>query len=194
VSPRAPGPTPDLLLDRRIRDGDSSAEDELVSRFSRPVFVMLLARLGDVEAARDLAQDVLLSVLRALRDGKLEQPERLAAFVRGTAKNLANNYLRTQQRRRIRGETDWQSSDPDPEFRLEQREEAKLVEIALRDLASRDRKILLWTLVDGRSATEVAARLGMSPGAVRQRKSRALGRIRRRFRKLSRKGPWSHSR
>ena len=65
-------------------------------------------RTRDREFARDLAQDVLMHVLTALRDGQLRDQERLAAFVYGTARNVMNNYLRTGRQRR---------TEPlDPEF------------------------------------------------------------------------------
>ena len=40
----------------------------------------------------------MLAVVRALRDEQLREPERLAGFVYGTARNVINNYLRTRSR------------------------------------------------------------------------------------------------
>ena len=63
--------------------------------FSHRIFVMGVARTHDREAARELVQDVLIAVIGALRKGQLQDADKLAAFVHGTARNLINNQLRT---------------------------------------------------------------------------------------------------
>ena len=85
-------------LAERIRSREPSAEEELVRLFTDRIRFLVLARTRDPEAARDLAQEVMLAVVRALRGGQLREPERLAGFVYGTARNLINNYLRTRSR------------------------------------------------------------------------------------------------
>ena len=84
-------------LAERIRQGDASAETELVHEFTRRIFVMGIVRTHDREAARDLVQDVLIAVIGSLRKGQLLDPDKLAAFVHGTARNLINNRLRTER-------------------------------------------------------------------------------------------------
>ena len=44
-------------LVERIASGERSAESELVRRFYRPVFSMVLARTGDIQVAQDLTQE-----------------------------------------------------------------------------------------------------------------------------------------
>jgi len=70
-----------------------------VHEFSRRVFVMGVVRTRDREAARELVQDVLMAVIGALRKGQLQDADKLAAFVHGTARNLINNQLRSQSQR-----------------------------------------------------------------------------------------------
>ena len=86
-------------LAERIRHGDTSAETELVREFTQRIFVMSLVRTHDREIARELVQDVLMAVIGALRKGQLQDPDRLAAFVHGTARNLINNRLRNESQR-----------------------------------------------------------------------------------------------
>ncbi len=67
------------------------------------------------------------------------------------------------------------SPEPTPEALLFQRALAQI-----RDHLQKNTWDAFWrTTVDGRPATEVAAELGMSPGAVRVAKSRVLHRLRR---------------
>ena len=82
----------------RIRQGDADAETELVHRFTPRVFAMAVVRTRDPETARELVQDVLMAAIGALRNGKLQDADRLAGFVQGIARNLINNRLRTEGR------------------------------------------------------------------------------------------------
>src|SRR5215472_1312230 len=87
------------LVDR-IRKGDSSAQEEFVNLYRRPIQAIATARTGDPEAARDICQDVLIAVLAAIERDKIREPDKLSAFVQGTARNLINNFLCTQKHRR----------------------------------------------------------------------------------------------
>src|SRR5262245_66681818 len=88
-----------VALVRRIRDGDRSAEDELVENYLRGVFLIAVARTRDREAARDLTQEILMAVLQALRQGQIRESNKLAAFIQGTARNRSNKHLRTPAHR-----------------------------------------------------------------------------------------------
>jgi RNA polymerase sigma factor (sigma-70 family) len=173
-------------LVERIRRQDPSAEEELVHLFSARVTFLVLARTRDREAARDLTQDVMLAVVLALRNGRLREAERLAAFVYGTARNVINNYLRMRGRQPKEdpiGDGLSLPSMPDP---IEHTERADLVQRALGALDSTDRKILLLTLVEGLKPGEIAVRLGLTSEVVRTRKSRALKKTIERVKTLSR--------
>jgi RNA polymerase sigma-70 factor (ECF subfamily) len=186
----APTATGDLArVAERIRAGDSSAEDELAREFGERIRVFLTMRTREADTARDLAQDVMINVLTALRRGQLREPERLAAFVYGTARNIMNNYLRTGRRERSEPlELDVAAATPDPAVAFEAGERQELVRRGLAGLNRADRGILLMTLVDGLKPGEIAWRLGLTAEVVRARKSRALKRVVDRIEGLSRKG------
>src|SRR5262249_22348806 len=86
-------------LAERIHRGDEAAEEELVNAYRRGILAIATARVRDREAALDLTQEVLMAALRALREGHLREPEKLPAFIQGTARNIINNFLRTRIRR-----------------------------------------------------------------------------------------------
>ena len=181
-------PEEQSTLVERIRAGEPSAEEELVRIFRDRVTFFALARTRDPEAARDLTQDVMLGVVRALRSGHLRDAERLAAFVHGTTRNLINGYLRARSRLR---------EDPidaalDVPALAEQsgqdHERNVLVRRALRALTPSDHKILWLTLVEGLKPGEIAARLGLTSEVVRARKARAIKKTRERIKRLSRYG------
>jgi RNA polymerase sigma factor (sigma-70 family) len=182
----AAGETQSWLGDR-VRAGEVAAEEELVSTYRRGVFAIAAARTRDREAALDLTQEILIAVLKALRDGQLRDPEKLTAFVHGTARNLINNYLRMRVRR---AECEL---DPDRTYvpnlveAIESAERRRLVHLELETFSIADQQILLLSLVDGHTLLEVAHRLNMSHDAVRARKSRLLRKITKKFERMSHK-------
>lgn len=174
-----PAARDDLLLVEAIRRGEPDAEAEFAERFRDRVLNVALRRLKDPEAARDVAQETILAALLSLRDGRLNHPERLSAFVFGTARNLINNYVRSSVRRNERALTEDMPAQTDPfgtDF-----ENRTLLRSALATLPPHDQQILRLTLVDQLNPGEIARLLGLRPDVVRARKTRALKRIKRKI-------------
>jgi RNA polymerase sigma-70 factor (ECF subfamily) len=178
-------------LTERIRAGEAAAEEELVARFRERVFVLALFQTRDRETSHDLTQDTLLRVLRAVREGHLREPERLAGFVCGIARNLVREHVRANQ---AHGGLPAPEPPPvpDAEERLEEAERSFLVHRVLRGLAMPDRLVLRLSLVDELSPAQIAERMGVTPDAVRQRKTRALRRARALLARLSQPSPNGH--
>src|SRR5262249_13114008 len=89
-----------VSLAERVHIGDRGAEGELLWHFTPRVYALLCARTRDREASRDLLQDTLIVLIRALRQGQLREPGKLTAFVLGIARNTAQSHLRSRMRRR----------------------------------------------------------------------------------------------
>jgi RNA polymerase sigma-70 factor (ECF subfamily) len=179
-------PREQSTLAERIRSREPAAEEELVHLFADRIRFLVFARTGDREIAPDLTQDVMVAVVRALREGHLRDSDRLAAFVYGTARNIINNYRRTRSRLPAEDQLDADlpaASTPDP---VEDSERATVVRRALAALDSTDRKILWLTLVEGLKSGEIAVRLGLASDVVRTRKSRATKKMFDSVKRLSR--------
>jgi len=162
-------------LVEQLRAGDADAERYFHETFGRLVRGMALSEFPDAEAARDIAQEVLLVSIVAIRNGTILHENNLGGFVYGTARNVISNW----RRRRIRdtrrngpAPSDDLPANPGPDPDGEDRVEEALAEI--RRLPPVDRQILQWALVEGRTSREISARLGISAAAVRKRKSRAI--------------------
>lgn len=179
-------PEQQSTLAERIRARDPSAEEELVRLFSGRIALMARIRTRDAEAARDVTQDVLLAVFRALWSGQLREAERLTAFVYGTARNLINNHLRTRSRLPAEDPLDDSHAVASLPDELENTERGALVRRALAVLDSTDRQILLLTLIEGLKPAEIGVRLGLTSEVVRTRKSRALRKATEQVNHLSR--------
>jgi len=180
----------DLAL--RLQAGDSASEDELARLFHPHLLAMAASRLNDRETAREIAQEAILGVLSALREGRLREPEKLPAFVVGTGRNLINNSLRQKVQRPEPlnlGSKEAAIPSPDPdasESSLEKEERRDVVFDAIQGLRPVDRRILYLTLAEGLKPQEIAAEMGLKPETIRLRKSRALKRVRRKLKKMTR--------
>jgi RNA polymerase sigma factor (sigma-70 family) len=188
------GVTEQRRIVERVLAGDRSAEDEFVRWFQPRVYATLVGRTADREASRDLAQDAMIAALRTLRQGGLEDPEKLSQFIQGIARNLAYSYVRTRTARRprenmLRPELEQRIASPLRQAELETAAMEENVERALQDLEAADRDILLWTM-QGRKPREIAGSLNLTSEVVRQRKFRAIQRIKDSIKRMSRtEGP-----
>jgi len=159
----------------------------LVAQYGPGVLAIATVRTGNRDTARDLTQDILIAVIKAVRTGQVRETDRLAAFIQGTARNLINNHFKMRGRR---GETDLDDAGPmpiDPVQEFEAAERARLVHDELVRHSALDQQILLFSLVDGHSLAEIAGRLKLSHEAVRARKSRLIRKLAKRFKGLSQK-------
>lgn len=162
-------------LAARVQAHEPEAEDELVQRFRPGLLAVMRARTRDPQAAPELAHDTLLAVIAALREGKLRDPERLAGFVHGVAKNVLASHFRSRAREPVIVPLDSDLPAPAPDD-PEERERRQIVLRAVDELAPLDRQVLDLSLVHGLRPGEIARRLGLSPEAVRMRKMRAVRR------------------
>ena len=170
----------------RVAEGDATAETELVHLFTPRIFMMGMVRIGEREAVRDLVQEVLISVICALRKQQLLDSEKLAAFVAGTARNLINNYLRKKTRRPREETLSWDLEQVVIDAELVETEQTRVLEQALRELDEDDRQLVNMILTDGLKPRQIAARLGLTAEVVRSRKLRAVRRLANLVREMSR--------
>jgi len=170
-------PSADEDLVAAIADGDAEAEQIFAARFLAPVHTMLLARSRNFELASDLQQDVMIEAICALRRGQLRDANKLAAFLGGIARNMLNNYFRSQ---REPEPLELPDDLPDLSFwqdRAEEEEREAQANEVIASLEPLDRAILQMTLVEGLKPGLIAERLQLSPEVVRQRKLRATRRV-----------------
>jgi len=171
------GVTDDASLAERIRRGDRAAEDSLIGRYAGQVLATAMVRVRDREAARELVDDVMMATVIGLRRGTVHDTARLGAFIHGTTLNLVHNHLRVRCRSpQTETLTDW-SPALDSADVCEKDSDLRELRSCMARLRPDDNQILFMSLVDGLHPGEIAARLGLSVGVIRQHKSRALKRL-----------------
>lgn len=142
----------------------------------------LYRKVWDEERAKELVQETFLRALD--RD-----PDDPRGWLFTVAGNLARDEQRKLIRRRkhltlIRAEGDPTDPAPDPQRELEERERRVRARDALESLGERDREaLLLWDA--GLSYDEIAARTGLSRGAVGTTLARARKRLREAYAQAS---------
>jgi RNA polymerase sigma-70 factor (ECF subfamily) len=155
----------------------TAAESELYRRFAPRVRLYGLRHLRDGGAADDLAQQVMLVVIERLRGGAVRDPEQIASFVLGTSRMVAIGLRRTELRREhIRDR--FESREPAVVGIDEAAMDGARLRPCLAAVKERERTILLLTFYAEKGAGEIAAALGMTPGAVRVSRHRALASMR----------------
>ncbi len=154
---------------------------EIYERFRTPVMRFGLQRLRNRADAEDLAQETLKRVVEAVNEDRIEEPDAIAGFVYKTAQHVYFKSLRkrgTEQRALSRYSNPGQEiSDDQPMTTLLQDERRDRVRTAIDALEADDRNLLQYLYGQGMKPREVARVMGMTPGAVRVRKHRALKRL-----------------
>ena len=171
----------DEALARRIaggQPGSTAAEEaELYRRFAPRVRLYGRRHLRNDAASDDLSQEVLLLTIERLRAGEVRRPEEIGSFILGTSRMMAHSERRVVRRREALAARFMDTAAeiaPSSTVTLD----APRVAACLRALAERDRLVVLLTFYAEREAPQIAEDLGVSPGAVRAIRHRAMAHLR----------------
>jgi RNA polymerase sigma-70 factor (ECF subfamily) len=170
-------------LIERAKHGDVRSYEQLVERYQgiavRTAYLVTRAS----QDAEDAAQEAFVKAYYALsrfRDGAPFRPWLLRIVT-----NEASNRVRSARRRerlalRV-AERDRPSGDaaPSPEAAALEGERDRLLLDAVARLPRRDQQVIAYRYFLDLSEAEMAQALGVRPGTVKSRLSRAMGRLRR---------------
>jgi RNA polymerase sigma factor (sigma-70 family) len=168
-----------VLLNRFASSADGDAFAALVRRHWPMVWCVCRRVLHDAHEAEDASQATFLVLAR--KAAALRRPDRLAAWLHGTAHHLALN-CRTADVRRKRRDAGWFRSAPtapprDPLEELTAREFLACVDEEVRRLPEVYRLPVILCCLEGYSQEEAARRLGWTPGSVKGRLERGRTRL-----------------
>ena len=163
--------------------GPDEVAAALVAQFWDRLRFFAIRRLRDAALAEDVAQETLRRTLESLRAGRVEKPESLPSFLFETARHVcmhssrsAGRQARAFERVAAEGEED-ASAESDPLGALISEERRREVRECLGRLEAADREVLALSYEQTMGAEEIGRRLGISAGAVRVRRHRALARL-----------------
>ena len=169
----SPGVT-DAELIARCRDGDQSAWEALVRRHS--ALVAAIVRGGFRLSPAD-AEDVFQEVFTRLyvRLGSIREGDAVRGWIAQVARNAALDQIRRSGREVVTGEPLDESAFDEP---LGGVEEALSVRAALSQLPAHQQEILDRFFARDESYDTIGAELGIPPGTIASRISRALAALR----------------
>jgi RNA polymerase sigma factor (sigma-70 family) len=182
--------TDDAALVRRARAGDRDAFARLVRQHYPLVLVLCRRVVGPSALAEDAAQEAVLTAMLQL--DRLRRPERFGAWLAGIGLNLCRLWLRERSRapgpwRRLGDEqTDVEPVDrgPDPADLAADADAARRVRAAVMALPPGQRAAVMLHYLAGLTQPQVAATLGVEPGAVKTRLHKARRALREPLRAL----------
>jgi RNA polymerase sigma-70 factor (ECF subfamily) len=163
----------------------AGSESEMVERYSRGLGYLLVRQIGDEERARDLLQETFCIAIEKLRTTELENPERLAGYLRGIAARVALNAGRCRKRQPAGLDHAAVAALPDHERRQFQRVASEETQAAVHKIlqsmpVERDRELLIRFYVYDQDKDEICRELGLNSRHF----NRVLYRAKNRFRKL----------
>jgi len=167
----------DAELVRRIGTGDTEAESELFRRMAPRIRLYGLRHLRDEHASDDLTQQVLITTLKALRAGRLREPEKLASFVLGTCRMTVLDLRRNAQRKDRLLEQFGADLHATVQPSIPQLDHDRLAR-CVQSLKERDRAVIVMTFYDEQTGADVARFLGTSEANVRVIRHRAIHQLR----------------
>ena len=168
----------ELRLIERVLQVDTNAFEPLVLENQQRVYTVALRITGNEADAWDAAQEAFLRAYRSLKDFRGES--RFSTWLYKLAGSAASDLLRRRRDAQLVSLQDEEESlqeIPDerfePETELEKKELRENVRRALALLPADYRRILTLRELGGLSYEELADELGLEPGTVKSRLSRA---------------------
>ncbi len=168
--------------------------EELIEKYEKKIFNLILRHIGDRDEAADLTQDTFVNAYRAF--GAFRGECKISTWLCQIAMNHCKNRFRQRDRRReVEGPSldaptssdpdanpleipDWQHS---PHRVVEGRELQRLIQQAIQSLTPEYRTVIVLCDLQGHSYQEIAAITGLTLEAVKTRIHRGRLMIRRKL-------------
>jgi RNA polymerase sigma-70 factor (ECF subfamily) len=183
-------------LIERLRQRDEGAFNELVRLHQAAVFRQLLRVIGDPAEAEDLAQEVFVTVFKAI--DTFRGDSRLATWIHRIAQNHARNRLKYHGRHKRRGDAPLEETTeeavavpetgsrlPRPDHQVEAHQAEVQIRIAITQLEPEQRTLIVLRDLENLTYEEIQEQTGLPSGTVKSRLHRARVALQERFRALS---------
>jgi RNA polymerase sigma-70 factor (ECF subfamily) len=168
---------------RRLLAGDGETERHFTTHFGRLLRIKVGGRWHgrSAQQVEDAIQETFVRVLAALRADRLDDPERIGAFVNRVCENVLHEQYRAAARFvPLPAGAEPPASD-DPEEQVASQQGMAIAAEMLAELPPRDREVLGLVLVQEVDKDEVCRRFGVTRDHLRV----ILHRARERFRVLA---------
>jgi len=151
-----------------------AAEAALCRRFAPRIRLYGVKHLRDEDLTRDLTQTVLVAVLQAARQRRIDDPQRVDRFVFGTCRNTVARMRQQVARLPLATDEAIAALATVPPLTVE----LNALFACIAKLEERASLVLVMSFLEERSAAEIATKLSLAAGNVRVIRHRALGALR----------------
>ena len=166
-------------LVRRAQSFDNDAIHELYEKYFPKIYNYAFMQIGDVQAAEDLASDVMLKMIESIN----KYTFRGLPFGAWVFRIARNRLIDLHRRRKRRGEVDLSetlsTALANPQALAERALERGQLQIALKHLTEEQRQVIVLKFIEGFDNRSVGRIMGRSEGAIKSLQHRALGALRR---------------
>jgi RNA polymerase sigma-70 factor, ECF subfamily len=165
------GLTEIACLVRRTIAGDSTAFEQIISRYERRVLNLSIRLLGTPDDAQDASQEVFLRAFKYIHRLDVQKP--IEPWLVRMTINVCRDLRRTRQRRwNTFSEITESNTQPsgdcgNPYTGLAGEQRRQILRNILDTLPERQRTVIILRDVEGLSTSEVAATLRLPEGTVR---------------------------
>jgi RNA polymerase sigma-70 factor (ECF subfamily) len=166
-------------LVRRAQQFDNDAIHKLYEKYFPKIYNYAFMQMGDVQAAEDLASDVMLKMIESIN----KYTFRGLPFGAWVFRIARNRLIDLHRRRKRRGEVDLSetlsTALANPQALAERALERGQLQIALKHLTEEQRQVIVLKFIEGFDNRSVGRIMGRSEGAIKSLQHRALGALRR---------------
>jgi RNA polymerase sigma-70 factor (ECF subfamily) len=167
----------DRSLLKRIQQHDQQALAEVYDHYFDPLYRYLTYRLGEPEVAADLAGEVFLALVNAIKMGKPPKTS-LSGWLYTVARNLVVDYIKAKVQT-VSLMEDLVADEPSLSDQAHLSQLAPVLKQALLQLTEEQQHVIALRFGQGLSLAETAQLMDKSVGAVKALQHRALAALAR---------------
>lgn len=169
-----------IALIKALKSGNATAFEQVYDLYKRPLFATALRYLKDQKLAEDALQEVFVKLWQNRKT--IDEQQSLRSFLFVCLKNHVLNVIRTEQTRikaALLANQGKKHFSRRTESDIALNDLRTYLDISLRTLPARKKRIVQLSLIEGYSNQEIAATLQISENTVRSQLSQAKKVIRR---------------
>ena len=163
-----------LILE--LKQNNPEVVDQVVDRFSKPLFAFIMRMIDDQATAEDIFQDTWIRVIRNI--GTFRGDCRFSTWLFQIALNLCRNQMRRKARRSFVGIEEASNLADDPGVDGMKILQAQKVRRLVASLPPKMREVIVLRYYHNKTDVEIAEVTGLPPGTVKSRIHRATALLR----------------
>ena len=171
----------DADLFKQLQNKQTKALEILYDRHGALVYGIALQLLENTQEAEDLTQDIFLSLTRKCAYNAQKGTLRTFLGILTRSRAIDRIRSRTRANKRLRNQALTEDSNLVFDNSIEsvsQKERAKKVQAALKQLGSREQEVLKMSYYDGLSQSAIAEKLNIPLGTIKSRARSGLLKLR----------------